>query len=110
MTSLYCKSTGITKLDFSPVPNLTKLDCSRTGITELDLSPVPKLTELDCHATGITELDLPYVPDLSIRTTKEEWLGAIRIVESHLGIQGSGRKLKDRIRHIFVDSVSLEVI
>lgn len=49
-------------------------------------------------------------PDLSIRTTKEEWLGAIRIVESHLGIQGSGRKLKDRIRHIFVDSVSLEVI
>lgn len=49
-------------------------------------------------------------PDQTIRTTREEWLGAIRIVESHLGIQGSGHKLKDRIRHIFVDCGNLEVL
>lgn len=49
-------------------------------------------------------------PDPSIRTSREEWLGAIRLVESHLGIQGGGHKLKNRIRHIFVDCGNLEVL
>jgi hypothetical protein len=49
-------------------------------------------------------------PDPRITTSKEEWLGAIRLVESHLGIQGGRHKLKERIRHIFVDSESLQMI
>ncbi|RBP45215.1 hypothetical protein DES53_103213 [Roseimicrobium gellanilyticum] len=48
-------------------------------------------------------------PDASIRTTKEEWLGAIRLLNSHLGLR-SGAKLMNRVRHVFVDSGTLELV
>ena len=47
-------------------------------------------------------------PDPRLATTQEEWRGAIRLVEAHLGLRG--RKLMNCVRHIFVDSVTLKLI
>ncbi len=66
LLELCCVRIGLSQLDLSRTPLLTKFDCGGNLLTELDLTPVPQLRELHCGGNQLTELDLIPVPELTL--------------------------------------------
>ena len=74
LRGLFCYQCGLTDLDLTPVPGLTRLSCSDNQLTDLDLTPVPGLVTLYCHGNQLTDLDLTPVPGLTYLDCRENQL------------------------------------
>lgn len=75
LTLLDCCNSGISKLDVSKMPDLTKLVCYGTKLSSLDVSKNTNLTYLDCSESDITEVDVANCPGLIKAMTDSDYYG-----------------------------------